>query len=137
MIPKNQLLALLGKLREKTDAGEVNWEPHDDHEYGCRLTLDRLTVELIYQSPPADPDRVRVKFNEFDPSDGFEIPVAEMTAEDGDREWETVHGLYLSATKKAYHWDRVVGELEAAVNSAGRIGLAYDPGKAVASPASR
>ncbi len=100
----------------------MNWLPHDGYDYGCRLSLGGLSVELIFQSPPADPDRVRVRINEFDGPSDSEHLVAEMTAEDGDRDWEAFYGLYQSASKEAFHWDRVLTELQTAVSRAGRIG---------------
>jgi len=108
----------------------VNWIPHDDYEYGCRLSLDGLMVELLYQPTLAGPDRVRVRVrvNELDPTTGEKLAVAELSAEDDedDENWNLFFGLYQAASKEAYHWDRVLGELESAVNTTGRIGLTTD-----------
>ena len=125
MIPKNQLRQLIRKLLEKTQAGEVNWVPHESDDFGCELLLPATTVELTFSSPATDFDRVRVVLNENDKSHG-PVPVAEEVVAEGEPDWELYHGLYQEATKRVFHWDRVIGELESAVNKAGKIGLTHE-----------
>ena len=136
MIPKSQLHDLIRKLRAKTAAGEVNWVPHDTDEFGCELLLPGSSVELSFLSPATDLDRVKVILNENDKKYG-PAPVAEAVVAEGDPDWELFYGLYLEASKGAHHWDRVLGELESAVNNTGRIGLTHEQLSDVAVPATR
>ena len=125
MIPKTQLRQLIRKLLKKTQAGEVNWVPSETDDFGCELLLPASTVELTFSSPATEFDHVRVVLNENNQNHG-PMPVAEEVVAEGEPDWEVFYGLYQEATKRAFHWDRVLDELESAVDKTGKIGLTHE-----------
>lgn len=137
MIPKDHLRKLARKILEKTQAKEVAWTASDSAietaadsggtNVRCELILKESSVSVTYRSPLAEPDEIRFEVNELlGPNNA--TPVGSFAAQrvetsDNDyADWELLRDLYFEASKVAYGWDYILSEVEAAVNSSGRIG---------------
>lgn len=121
MIPKNKIRELAGKLLEKTRAEQVRWTYHPTVNYGCVLLLPHSSFEIAFDSPPAEPDKLTVTLNKEDGGDSE--AVAELTVVEGDQDWELYRSLFGEASRRVFGWDKVLDELQTAVNAPGPIGL--------------
>jgi hypothetical protein len=120
VIQRRIIREIAEKLLAKTRANQVNWTDHDTENTGCRLLLPHSSLEVVFHSPPAEPDRVTITVNRLE--DDGEWPLAEFTASEGDEDWELYFSLYEAASRVVYRWDEVLDDLRSAVNASGPIG---------------
>jgi hypothetical protein len=122
MIPVEKLRAVVKGLLEKTASGQARWLYDEEENYGCALYLPNALIRVLRKSPAAEPDSIRLVIEDLSNEDPH--TVAEWEVQEGDRDWDLLHDLYDKASRVVYHWDKVLAEVETAVNSAGPIGLA-------------
>ena len=123
MSKQDQLRRLAQRLLNKTRAREVNWIQSDANspDNTLELILNGSSVQVLFRSPSVEPDEVELRVNGYT-ANGSKVAIESFTALEGDDDWALLHDLYTESTKVVLGWDRVMNELEIAVNSGGRIG---------------
>jgi hypothetical protein len=121
MIPKQKMQEIAERLLAKTRAKETLWTSSDTDDFGCELRLPKSSIELVPETTVGGLERIRMTVNEETPDVG-PIPVGEWSVEETDSDWQLLQELYDLASKKVFHWDAVLADVEGAINSRGLIG---------------
>lgn len=115
---------ILQQLLERSRRGDVNWLrlPTPDatsRAYFVRLPESMITVWL--EPSEYTPDHIRLRIDRFDER-GQNWPIKEWKFVEGGEEWDFVLDLHSEAERFAMGWDRVLSDLERAIEQDPKVG---------------
>ena len=117
MIPEEKMVQLAKALLEKTRNHEANWRPDPLYDLSYILQLPGSRIRVAMERMPDVPDRVPT----FTLTDLNDVTVGVLEARD-PAIGMIVANLYQQASKVATRWDKVLEEVETALNQKGLIG---------------
>jgi hypothetical protein len=118
LIPEEKFRRIASRLLTKTQSSEVLWKHDDSDDWVFVLDLPKSRVRLSLESPRAEPDRIVMSIME-----DADLSVADWKVEEGDPDWGLVRALYDSVSRAVLGWDKVLADVEEAVEKEGPIGL--------------
>jgi hypothetical protein len=129
MFTDEKAIEILTKLLEKTRARQVNWqagapdeEPTNfDEVTSFFLELPHSRVLISLESPLVEIDWIDVVFKN---KEG--VSVKRIVVDEEDPNWPLVQSLYQEAGRITIGWDTVLNDLENAVQSQDKIGIATE-----------
>jgi len=112
---------ILVRLLEKTRANQVNWlsDPDASHSDGSRSFYVSLPQSFVVVTQRPDHESYEVTF-----SNKEDVVVKQMILGQDHPDWDTIQSLFDEANRIVLGWDRVLEDLEKAVSSQEKIGLA-------------
>jgi hypothetical protein len=119
MIPKERMIKLAEGLLEKTRNRQASWQPDSLYDFSYILDLphSRIRVALDQKSNPFN------KVVTLTVSDANDVGVGTLEGGMGEYDAHVLDELFTEASRVATRWDKVLEEVETALNSKGPIGL--------------
>lgn len=118
MIPSSKVRDILKRLLERSKADEVRWLACDDQGRGFAVQFPHSRLSISLNSPPTEPDFYDITFwNE----NGQEA--SRLVIEEGDELWPLALEAFNEASRYVTGWDKVLNDVEAAINSKQPVGL--------------
>ena len=122
MFSDERAYGILQRLLEKTRANQVNWRSEDELTEDLPSFYMLLPASILSVAPgSAGPDLESVVIDFRNTEDAI---VKRVVIEEGSPQWSMAKGLYEEAGRVSLGWDRVLDDLETAVSSREKIGLA-------------
>ena len=115
MIPQEKVRQIIQRLLERSRLNEVAWQGTRN---GYVVRFPRSWLGVDYGSPDTEPDFVSIEIGRSDRESIGYWRFSEN--EDG---WNEARELYWEAERAVVGWDRVLSDVEAALNEQGKIGL--------------
>jgi hypothetical protein len=127
MIPYEKLREIAASLVEKSEKNQVHWRELGVREgIGYEVPLADSLVQVIYQSPKANPDTVSLCIVGGPQRKSVGTLVGADVPED-QSDWLLLKSLFDDAHRAVTHWDKVLDSVERALKTEGVIGFPDGP----------
>src|SRR5437016_1594160 len=118
MIPSEKMVQLAKGLLEKTRKHEASWRPDALYDFSYVLQLPGSHIRIALQQNPEVPNKAVT----FTVSDANDVAVGTLEGRNDQPVGQVLHELFDQASKVATKWDKVLEEVQTALNSKGPIG---------------